>query len=106
MNFFGNLATAVLLNTLKVVLFGVFVWFVSINHDVVQAERPVVEESPTYLMQFCEDVAVGELPGSVVVQNVGGGTYMSTDTAEIGKALDSALAGKNWNGKRVIGFCS
>lgn len=107
MNFFGNLVSNVLLNMLKVVGFALAVWFVTINHDTVQAEREPVVESPTYLMAQCEKAPVGEFPSTVVIQNIGGraNTYMSTDTAEVGKALDVALDGKKWHGKRVIGFC-
>lgn len=105
MNFFATIISTVLLNVLKVAGFAIAVWFVSINHDTVQAERPAVVESPTYLMAQCDPAPVGEFPSTVVIQNIGGGTYMSTDTAEVGKALDVALDGKKWHGKRVIGFC-
>lgn len=108
MNFFGNLVSIILLHMLKVVGFGLFVWFLTINADTVQAHRPMPAGSPVMVMQKCE--APIDMPTGVVLQEIGGnaGTEIVRNDKIVGKALDQELTLDTkvlLPGFRVLSFC-
>lgn len=53
----------------------------------------------------CEAPAEGEFPTGVIAREIGGGFIFTDKPAHIGKALDEAIAGKDWHGFTARQFC-
>lgn len=73
-------------------------------------DKPTPRYSPAGVIEnfgadFCQPTVKGEFPTYVVYQKFNGGTFVSSSSVDVGKALDDLFADKPWKGYRVLYFC-
>jgi hypothetical protein len=75
-----------------------------IDQNKESVNRPAPVGSPAYEIERCTPANDDPIEYALI-QRLNSGVERVTSDRLIGKALDKALAGKEWNNVRVIGFC-